>query len=194
MRAVAAVFVALAATACGSESVGARAPTLDEWRASVCAVVAEHEEELSATDADFAPDELFELMREESDAIRAVAGELRELALPSERRGDAERFVAAFGEVADLTEEMVPRMEAAMERWEEVLKSIDPESLPPAPEDATAIAGTMAQLMSVPEAREAYEEMARQGEEMMSRFDGGEMERLATSLRLEECIGDGGAG
>ncbi len=167
MRWSLALFVVLAATACGTETTSASPPTLAEWRTSVCAVFAEHEEALNAAEALGDPEDGFVAeMRATTDAMREMRNELEGLATPAERRTEAERFVELFGELAEQIEQMIPQMESAQAQIDEALESGDSESLP-------------------------------SSEELMGDFDqaaaaraAAEGERLTTALGLESCAGD----
>ena len=154
----------LALTACGvDESVEPRS-TLDSWRGAACEVLRAHGDALEPPAAD--GDDLSlgsgDDVRRVIDATNVAVASLRAIPLPDESRADAERLIEIMALSANGIEKAAPRIEEASRRLDRVLKSIDPEDLPPAPKEPTTVAGgIMAQLMSVPEYADAFAELIR---------------------------------
>jgi hypothetical protein len=114
---------------------------------------------------------------------------LRAIPLPDENRADAERFIEILALSADGLEEAAPRIEEASRRLDQVLESIDPEDLPPAPKEPTTVAGgIMAQLMSVPEYADAFADMMRAYESAATEVNDKEAARVSERLGVSECM------
>ena len=180
----------LALTACGvDESVEPRS-TLDSWRGAACEVLRAHGDALEPPAAD--GDDLSlgsgDDVRRVIDATNVAVASLRAIPLPDESRADAERLIEIMALSANGIEKAAPRIEEASRRLDRVLKSIDPEDLPPAPKEPTTVAGgIMAQLMSVPEYADAFAELIRAYESAAVGIDEKEAERVAERLGLTEC-------
>jgi hypothetical protein len=114
---------------------------------------------------------------------------LRAIPLPEENRAEAERFIEILALSADGLEEAAPRIEEASRRLHQAIEPIDPEDLPPAPKEPTTVAGgIMAQLMSVPEYADAFEDLMRAYESAASGVDDKEAARLSERLGVSECM------
>jgi hypothetical protein len=185
----AALVVAFLA-ACGSESSGSSELTLDEWREQACAIEQELEE--TGSSGPSLEDQVampFETMARGAETMTRGAAELEAIGLPTERRAEAEEFVGLIADLAQRLEESAPRLEAASRRLERLMKSIDADKLPPAPEDATVAGGIMTQLMSVPEFKAAWDELMRESADVASSVDEQQLDRLAKDLGLS-CLGE----
>ncbi len=177
--------------ACGSESSSASELTLDDWRDRVCALATQFEQAAPESEPDAAePFEYLESTRHEVDAIKKLAAGLEAIPSPSEHRADAQEFVAMMAAMAKRYEESAPRIEAASRRLRKAMESIDPDELPPPPEDATVAGGIMAQMMSIPEFSEAWADMMRELAAVEAEVDAHELERLGNVLGIESCLED----
>lgn len=181
----------LALAACGADKSADPRSTLESWRVAACDVLASYGEELAPPMAEgdapsFDPgDEL----RRQINATRRTVTNLRAIPLPDESRADAERFIEILVLSADGLEEAAPRIEEASRRLDQVLESIDPEDLPPAPKEPTTVAGgIMAQLMSVPEYADAFADMMRAYELAANGVEDKEAARVSERLALSECM------
>ena len=186
-----AVLAAAALAACGSESSSASELTFDDWRDRVCAAATQFEQAAPASEPDAAePFEDLESTRREVDAITKLAAALEAIPPPSEHRADAQEFVAMMAAMAKRYEESAPRIEAASRSLREAMESIEPDELPPAPEDATVAGGIMAQMMSIPEFSEAWADLMRELAAVEAAVDTHELERLGNQLGIESCLED----
>jgi hypothetical protein len=184
----AALVVAVLA-ACGSQSSSATELTLDEWRDRICAAGQQlNDVPLASEPKGEEPFESFESMRREVDAIMKVVAALKAVPPPSEQRAEAQEFVALMAAMAERYEESAPRIEAASRRLREAMESIDASDLPPAPEDATVAGGIMAQMMSIPEFNEAWADLMRESEAVMTAVNVQELERLSNELGIAACL------
>jgi hypothetical protein len=190
-----AILTLMAAPACGTESTTGSEQTFESWHDSACAVLRSNIAALDAapTDPPADTEEFFATtMRPAAEAMRRLAAELREIPLPDDRRVEAERFVELSEALSKRYAEALPRLEEASRRWDRVLKSIDPGTLPPPREGQTAVQATMAQLLSVPAAKEAWDDMRRLTNTLSSNAEAEESERLTKELRLEACEAEAG--
>jgi hypothetical protein len=179
----------LALAACGADE-SAESQTLESWRVAACDVLASHAEELAppTTDGDDPPFDSGDELRRQINVIRRAVADLRAIPLPDES-ADAERLIEILALSADGLEEAAPRIEKANHRLDQVLESIDPEDLPPAPKEPTTVAGgIMAQLMSVPEYADAFEDLMRAYESAATGLDDKEAARLSERLGVSECM------
>ena len=183
------VITASALAACGGGEPASSAQDLASWRDRVCALTASLDRAMEsdiASEDDPSPSLPREMTRL-GDVMRDVAAKLRALPPPTERRADAEKFVEMFVTMAARYAESEPRIDAAVRRWERVVETIDPESLPPFPEGQTVAGGIMTQLLSVPAARDAWNDLMREFEALAAADDKKEAIRLEKSLGLDRC-------
>jgi hypothetical protein len=188
------VLAASVLAACGAGEPAASGRGLASWRESVCALAASAEQasdpERARSDAAAAPD-WAETTRRQLDAMRELVATLRAIPLPTEHREDAESYVEMLAASVERYEESLPRIEAASRRWDRVLESIDEDSLRPPRDGETVAGGIMNQLMSVPAAREAWNDMMREFDAMAEGVDEKEAERLTKQLGLDQCENGG---
>lgn len=181
----------LALAACGADKSAEPRSTLESWRVAACDVLASYSEELAprTTDGDVPSFDPGDELRRQVNATRGAVANLRGLPLPDENRADAVRFIEILALSADGLEEAAPRIEEASRRLDQVLASIDPEDLPPAPKEPTTVAGgIMAQLMSVPEYADAFADMMRAYESAATGVDDKEADRVSERLGVSECM------
>jgi hypothetical protein len=186
--------LALAATstlaACGAGSTTGSATTLESWRNPACAVLTSYSKALDTPEREAADAPLFsnDDTERQIESMEAALAELRAIPLPDEHRSDAERFLQIFAISLDRYKDALPRIEAASRRLDRAIKSIDPDELPPPPEEPTTVAGgIMSQLMSIPEIEEAFGDLMRAYESGAAGIDVKEAERVTERLGLTEC-------
>ena len=196
LTAVSALAVALAALAgCGAQKEAGAQQDLASWRERVCAHGASYEKAMESAvipPPDAAAPFSAGIYRRHLAALRKFVAELRALPLPTERRADAERFVQMFVVLAERYEQRLPRIEAAMRRFQRVMKTIKPADLPPFPKGETAAGGIMSQVLSIPAARDAWNDMIRETAALAEGVDEKETELLTKRLGLDRC--DNGSG
>jgi hypothetical protein len=182
------VFVAVIA-ACGTSSQS-KVATLASWRDSYCSIVKSHDKAMEAAEptGDDAPAYSPETTRRQLKAMRNLVVELRKIPPPPGHGAEVESLLDLFAAIADNYEQAIPRIDAAGRRFEQVLKTIDPDGdLPPAPKGATVAGGIMSQMMSIPGVRDAWTELMASYEAAASGIDEEEGERLSKVLGLEQC-------
>jgi hypothetical protein len=183
-------LVALALAGCGRVETAASENDLASWRDRVCALNAAYTD--AARPEVPATNDAQELWSPEQDR-RAVtlmlefAAELRAIPLPEEQREAAHAYVEYHATVAERYEESISRVRQASRRWERVTATIEPDELPPAPEGETVVGAIMTQLLSVPAARDAWNDLQRELAAFIRAVDGDEGKRLARSLGLDRC-------
>jgi hypothetical protein len=132
-------------------------------------------------DTSFDPDEVLK-------ATKKLADDLSAIPLPTEQREDVEQFVEMFATSADAYERVAPRINEASKRLSDAIKSIDPDSLPPPPPDSQTVAGgIMSQMMSIPEVRDAWDDMMSAYEEASQSIPTKQYDLLIERLGLKAC-------
>lgn len=180
----------LALAACGADKSAEPASTLESWRVAACDVFTSYAEALEPpkTEGEIPSPGSSDELRRQINASKEVLANLRAIPLPDESRADAERFIEIMALSASGLEKAAPRIEEASRRLDQAIKSIDPEDLPPAPEEPTTVAGgIMSQLMSVPEVADAFADMMRAYESIAAGIDEEEAERVSERLGLSDC-------
>ncbi len=169
--------------ACGTSESGSRI-SLASWSERSCAVIvsssslaSKPDDSDSFTDQDWAAD---------NEASEKMVAGLQAIPLPTEHSKDAERLLEILAEGVEWSKEALPKIQAASRRLRKAMETLDPASLPPAPQGQTVAGGIMAQLMQAPSIREPYEEMMRLWASVPSP-DPKEWDRLTKELGLAEC-------
>ena len=175
--------------ACGTSSQSG-AVTLASWRESYCSIAKSHDKAMEA--AEPASDDVAEYSpattRRQLKAMRDLVAELRKLPPPADHGAEVTSLLDLFALTADNFEKAIPRIDAAGRRFEQVLKSVDPDAeLAPAPKDATVAGGIMSQMMSIPGVRDALIELEASYEAATAGIDEKEADRLGKVLGLEQC-------
>lgn len=181
------VLLAALAAGCGTEAGSGSEVTFESWRTSACSILTSSSKAAATPPLPDDTGAFDAFMRREVEAWREAAADMRAIPLPADRRQEAERFVELNVDIADTYAAALPRIEAASRRWSEVLKQIDPDRIKPAGEGETVAGSIMTQLLEVPAAREAMEELERAQDAGRSIAKEQEAERLTVELGLADC-------
>ena len=178
--------VVLALAACGTESHPGSGVTLASWREQTCTALKEYSNALDGRRPVNGTSGIT-IPPAEAATIRKAVSDIQAIPLPTQLHAEAKRFVGIVVAEAVAYEKALPEIEAASRRLEKAIKSIDPGSLPPPPADQTVAGGIMAQMMSVPEVRKAWDAMLRAYQNAAPTIDQKEAEQLTKKLGLAHC-------
>jgi hypothetical protein len=189
-----AVFLAVAVTACGSQTASPGDIPLTSWTEQACTALGSYSRGLdeqadreSADEVDGVPRRSFAAT---VDVMSALVSALRAIPSPSERRAEVDRFIELLDVSTAAAAKAQPRIDAATQRLMKLIATTDPDTLPPPPEGSTSVGGVMSQMASVPALKEAWIEMTAALSSLEDTTNEKEYATLLGELKLGKCEQD----
>jgi hypothetical protein len=180
------VFVAAGCGSTPSATGDRETITLATWSTRLCKLLAD-------TDPPTATATPSTSMFSARDAKRGLALTRRRadlldrFPLPDIKADDAAELLTLLARVTAVSIEQAPRIADAQRRLDSALESIDPADIPEKAEGETVAGSIMSHLMSVPEYRDAFNDMMDAYGDISRSVDSSRLEHLATELGLDDC-------